>query len=160
VLCTQVLEHVPRPEPFFEELVRVLRPNGCLIVTVPFSYRVHSAPFDYHRFTHFALEGLAGRARLDIEVLLPRGGFWTVIGQKLSSHLVSSIGRMGRPIQRLGGYGHEEEIADAPRWWALPLIAPAVVASTAVTRLLERIDPDPSDTLGYLMVARKKGAEA
>jgi len=56
ILCTQVLEHVPDAEHFLAELVRVLRPGGTLLLSVPFCYNQHGAPFDFRRFTIAGLQ--------------------------------------------------------------------------------------------------------
>jgi len=37
VLSFDVLEHIPNPEAAFQEFARVLKPSGCLILTVPFT---------------------------------------------------------------------------------------------------------------------------
>jgi SAM-dependent methyltransferase len=58
VLCTEVLEHVEDPAGLVAEMLRVLRPGGTLLATVPFSARVHHAPHDFHRFTRFRLAAL------------------------------------------------------------------------------------------------------
>ncbi len=105
VLCNQVGEHVPRPEPFFAELVRVLAVGGRLMFTVPFSFRIHSEPNDFHRFTKYALLRYAEENGLAVEMLVPRGGFWKVIGQKLTSHMAVHYARLGSEIQELGGFG-------------------------------------------------------
>ena len=55
VLCTEVLEHVPEPRRFLVELHRVLRRGGSLVLTVPWSARLHHVPHDYTRFTRFGL---------------------------------------------------------------------------------------------------------
>lgn len=38
ILSTDVLEHVPRIEPALEEAVRVLRPGGAMVFSIPFHY--------------------------------------------------------------------------------------------------------------------------
>ncbi len=51
----EVLEHVPNTDLFLNELNRVLKPNGKLLLTVPFSWEEHEVPHDYYRFTSFGL---------------------------------------------------------------------------------------------------------
>ena len=38
VLCTEVLEHVPNPPRVVDELFRILKPNGYLLLTTPQNY--------------------------------------------------------------------------------------------------------------------------
>jgi SAM-dependent methyltransferase len=155
VLCSQVGEHVPDPRAFFKDLARVLKPSGRLIVTVPFSYRIHSAPNDFHRFTQYALREYARWLDLEIEVLEPRGGVWTVIGAKLTTHIGHKYVRIGADLQRIGGLGYEGASFEAPRYWVLPLAAPAMFAIAAAARVLDRLDPSDYETLGYLLIAKK-----
>jgi len=58
LLCNQVLEHVFTPQSFIEELFRVLKPGGTLLLTVPFIWDEHEQPFDYGRYTSFGLRSL------------------------------------------------------------------------------------------------------
>lgn len=155
VLCTQVLEHTPRPELLVAECARVLKTNGRLIVTVPFSFRIHSEPFDFYRFTKYGLSTLAASKGLEVELLISRGGFWWVLGQKLASHLVLHLGRMGATVQEVGGLTYEQPVKKRPRYWVLPLVIPMVFLTVGVARFLEWVDPDETDTLGYLLIARR-----
>lgn len=47
VLCTEVLEHVPKPVDTIRELSRVLKPGGTLILTVPMNCLRHFDPYFY-----------------------------------------------------------------------------------------------------------------
>lgn len=70
VLCNQVLEHVFTPDAFLNEIYRVLKPGGKVLLTVPFIWDEHEQPFDYARYSSFGLRAL-----------LERNGF-RVISQK------------------------------------------------------------------------------
>lgn len=79
VLLADVLEHIARPARLISEIARVLSPEGKVIVLVPFLYRVHEAPYDYYRYTEFALEQLCREAGLEVVELAPYGGYPDVI---------------------------------------------------------------------------------
>jgi ubiquinone/menaquinone biosynthesis C-methylase UbiE len=58
VLLLDVLEHLPRPEDCLNEITRVLKSKGLLVLQVPFIYPIHDAPLDFHRWTQYALKQL------------------------------------------------------------------------------------------------------
>lgn len=156
VLCTEVLEHTPNPMKLMAEMSRVLEPKGVLIATTPFAYRLHSEPYDFMRFTPYALTRMANDAGMDVVSIQPRGGLWHVVGQKISCHLTLHIARLGARLQEAGDFGYEAKIQAKPRYWTLPLVAPLVVLVVGVSRLLDRLFKDQTDTLGFVMVARKR----
>lgn len=53
IISFNTLEHVRRDEFALGELVRILKPGGTIHIVVPFLYRVHGSPSDYHRHTAF-----------------------------------------------------------------------------------------------------------
>jgi SAM-dependent methyltransferase len=81
IICTEVLEHTLEPEALVAEMHRVLRPGGTILITVPFSARVHHAPHDYQRFTRFRLARML--AGFDSVEVLERGNDLAVIANKL-----------------------------------------------------------------------------
>ncbi len=56
VIAVSTFEHVPRFWRGFEEIYRVLRPDGVLLVACPFYFYIHAFPNDYWRFTPAALD--------------------------------------------------------------------------------------------------------
>jgi SAM-dependent methyltransferase len=56
VIAMSTFEHVPHFWRGFEEVRRVLRPNGVLFVSTPFYFHIHAYPSDYWRFTPAAFE--------------------------------------------------------------------------------------------------------
>lgn len=56
VIAFSAFEHVQRFWLGFEEVYRVLRPNGVFVVACPFYFHQHAYPCDYWRFTPQAFE--------------------------------------------------------------------------------------------------------
>ena len=61
VLCTEVLEHLPEPQKAIDEMFRVLKPGGQLLLTTRFLFPIHDAPHDYFRYTKYGLRHLLRR---------------------------------------------------------------------------------------------------
>lgn len=60
-LCSQVLEHVFNPDEFLREIARVLRPDGLLVLSVPFAWDEHEQPHDFARYSSFGARALLER---------------------------------------------------------------------------------------------------
>jgi SAM-dependent methyltransferase len=56
VVLTEVLEHIYKPHEALKEIRRVLKADGYLAGTVPFFMWEHEAPYDFHRYTYYALK--------------------------------------------------------------------------------------------------------
>ena len=95
VLCTEVLEHVSDPLLFLADLQRVLRRGGTLILTVPWSARLHHLPHDYGRFTRFGLAALLKSTGFSGVTIEERGNDIAVIANKLIVLMI----RLLRPRQ-------------------------------------------------------------
>ncbi|MEJ5991559.1 methyltransferase domain-containing protein [Ramlibacter sp. PS3R-8] len=74
VLLSDVLEHIPEPAVLWNEMARVLRPGGHLLMNVPFLYWLHEEPHDYYRYTEHALRRGAAGAGLEVLALDRIGG--------------------------------------------------------------------------------------
>jgi SAM-dependent methyltransferase len=58
VVANQVFEHVFNPVEFIAEINRVLKNQGVFLMSVPFVWDEHEQPFDYARYSSFALVSL------------------------------------------------------------------------------------------------------
>lgn len=89
VVCLEVLEHTLRPSKIVEEIYRVLKPGGRLLLTVPFVFEIHDETYDFYRFTKQGLQHLLKRFRsVDI---VHNGGKYSVIFHFLRLNIAGMI---------------------------------------------------------------------
>lgn len=67
VFCSGVLEHVVEPDRALEEMSRILKSDGTLLLGVPFKQGLHLEPTDYWRFTKYGIEYLLQKKGYIIE---------------------------------------------------------------------------------------------
>ena len=79
IVIADVLEHLKNTDDVLNECMRILKPGGTLIATMPFLYPVHDDPDDYQRWTptRFRIEfNKAGFKNANIE---PMGSLFAVV---------------------------------------------------------------------------------
>lgn len=69
ILLFNVLEHVYDTHTLLSVLSKILKPGGVLLVAIPFMVKIHQAPVDYVRYTHYALQRLGEEHNLMVESL-------------------------------------------------------------------------------------------
>ncbi|MDR2569115.1 MAG: class I SAM-dependent methyltransferase [Oscillospiraceae bacterium] len=95
VVLSDVLEHIKFPDKFFNEISRIMKKGGYLILNTPFFYMIHEAPDDYYRYTKYAFNIFAKQAELDIVQISPYGGVIECISD-LNCKLAVKIPFVGR----------------------------------------------------------------
>ena len=95
VICAEVLEHVYDPRRVLEEVQRVLKTDGRLLITVPFLVQIHGDPEDYGRYTHAFWGRLLDEAGFDQVVIERHGQFWSVVLDALRVWVVDRRQRHG-----------------------------------------------------------------
>jgi SAM-dependent methyltransferase len=88
VLLSDVLEHILLPHNLLKEIYRILKPDGCLIMNVPFFYWLHEEPFDYFRYTKFALADLTKNSGLRVLELGAYGGVLEILADLISKIVI------------------------------------------------------------------------
>ncbi len=115
-LCTEVIEHVPDDRQLVEELARVLRPKGRLLISGPFVHAPHELPHDYRRLTARGLQHLLEGSGFGDLRMSAVGGSGTVVidlclramdrlGRRIGTRLgvPDLVERASRCIQRVAG---------------------------------------------------------
>ena len=99
VLCTEVLEHIPEPQRAIDEMYRVLRPGGTLLLTTRFLFPIHDAPHDYFRFTKYGLRHLMRAFVIEsLEEETTTVGTLAVLVQRLGMQTEPPGGRVFRAV--------------------------------------------------------------
>ena len=142
-LCIEVMEHTQNPAMLLAEAFRVLKPGGRLILTVPWSARVHHIPHDYHRFTPFQLERLFMQAGFSEYQIQARGNNLCTIANKL----VIAAWSLFFPARKIN------------RFWSVPigLAVSSICLFFLIIAHLSMFFPkcDNDDPLGYVVTGKK-----
>lgn len=79
IVCCGLLEHIPDPHRFVEELHRILVPGGRVILSCSCCFSLHEGPHDYFHYTPYGIQVLFQRWNR-FEVLKGSCGPFTTIG--------------------------------------------------------------------------------
>lgn len=69
ILLLNVMEHVYDTRALLDSLAGMLKPGGVILLAIPFLVKIHQAPIDFVRYTHYALQRLAEDAGLQVDLL-------------------------------------------------------------------------------------------
>lgn len=91
IISNQVIEHVEKPWVMVQEMHRLLRPGGKVIITAPFLVPFHANPTDFYRYTTSGLAALCEHAGLHVELCEPHGGIAAVFFEFVKQKYVSPL---------------------------------------------------------------------
>jgi SAM-dependent methyltransferase len=83
VIISEVLEHVRDPKLVLLEAYRILKPDGKLLICVPFMLHVHADPNDYGRYTDQYFREILSELRFKNITITKQGYFFSVLTNML-----------------------------------------------------------------------------
>ena len=142
VLCTEVIEHVSEPWLVMDQISRVLRPGGVLILTSPLIARIHGAPRDFYRFTPYGLEHMASKVGIETVSISPMGGFGQMMAYMFSFFWERVIDRRFRPRGYLG------QVLRSALSWLGPL-------AYWIGKVIDRVEFDDRNSWNHVYVGKR-----
>lgn len=147
VLCTEVLEHVPRPDLAVQEMARVLKSRGLLIITAPLGSYLHQEPYHFYGgYTPHWYLTMLPTCGLDVASIERNMGFFSHFGQEARrfSALIDPRRTKGKPGR-----------AGLIVLWAVTLPAFRLLLPV-LGRWLDGCNLEEMATAGYHVVAVKR----
>lgn len=140
VVILEVMEHLRQPREALQEIVRVLRPQGRLLLTMPFLYPIHDAPHDYQRLTIHGLIRDIEAVGLRVDEVLP------TLGSAETAGLIACL--------TLGGMSLRAVQQRSPSLLLVPLFGAVIPVINLLAWLCGRLVPSwDALTAGYRLVA-------
>jgi len=158
IISTSVMEHVSEPQQMMDEMFRVLRKKGHILITVPFQYGLHEQPRDFYRYSKYALRHMAEKSGFRVVEIKPLGGAFTIMSHMTGKYIAIALYGLreklkGKKLDRQGGFHNIKKSVWINAIAALP---------QGIFRLLQKIGLRKLDNLSaevdpciYLLVAQK-----
>jgi SAM-dependent methyltransferase len=138
IVANEVFEHVFNPDEFLNEALRVLKPGGMVLLTMPFVWDEHEQPYDFARYSSFGIKSL-----------LERHGF-EVVEQRKSMDDIRVI------FQLLNTYIYKKTVTKSA-WLNMSITLVMMAPFNVLGELLALITPRNSDLyLDNIVLARKQ----
>lgn len=143
IICLQVIEHLPDPDAALDEMKRLLKNGGYLIVSTVQSYPLHNEPYDYRRFTKFGLVEIMKKHGLKVVKSKENGNVFVQAGQFFNIYLMLIL----------------KNLIDGKSRFLAFVLAPFVLTITTVVNLLilpfSYLDKHSKFAIVQTIVARK-----
>jgi SAM-dependent methyltransferase len=141
VICAELLEHVSDPTSVLRESFRVLRPDGTLLITVPFLYQIHADPHDYGRYTDYFWNNTLHEIGFQQIEIQKQGLFWSVLVDMLRAKTYHML--------------NQKQIRTA---FLRKLISYIMIRAKKYARTKDQFSEDPfsrSFTTGFAIICKK-----
>lgn len=144
IICTEVLEHIPRPDLAIKEFSRILRSGGQLYITAPLMSGIHQAPHYYYGgFSKFWYLKYLNKYQFKEINIKPKKKFFAFYGQETLRALLYIV---------------------KSKKWRYKIILPLVILLILILphfffyldkQNLDENNPSYKITMGYLVKAKK-----
>ena len=143
ILCTEVFEHIPRPDLAINEFSRLLKTGGELVITAPLGSGIHMAPYHFYGgFSPYWYQHFLKDAGFKVDSIQPNGGFFKLYGQESRRFL--------------GLLTPKNKFLKVPFFFIKMIFSVWFRLMVPLAcHFLDKFDPNPIFTVGYFVRATK-----
>jgi SAM-dependent methyltransferase len=91
VFASDVFEHLFNLDEMLDELNRVLKPEGQLLVTIPFAWNEHEIPYDFARYTSYGIRSVLEKHGFEIVRLHKTTTYFETVCQSFNNFVIENI---------------------------------------------------------------------
>jgi len=149
VVSFMVLEHISEPELFIQEVRRVIKPEGTVILSTVQAYPIHHEKYDFFRYTRLGLHYLFEKYGFEIVVLKPHGHFFVHSGEMINHYV-------NRRLFRNVKWNSLKIVLGMVKVLLTPVLLLFTMIVNSISLILNYIDIDETFTTGYTVLAKLK----
>jgi SAM-dependent methyltransferase len=101
IFASDVFEHLFNLDEILDELNRVLKSEGQMLVTVPFAWNEHEVPYDFARYTSFGLRSVLEKHGFEVVRLHKTTTYFETVCQSFNNFMIENIFPKNRMLRTL-----------------------------------------------------------
>lgn len=87
IFSSEVFEHIFNLEQILNELFRVIKPGGHMLITLPFVWDEHEVPYDFARYTSYGISSLLEKAGFEVITIEKTTNYVETVFQMWNSYV-------------------------------------------------------------------------
>lgn len=101
IFASEVFEHLFNLDEILDELHRVLKDDGQMLVTIPFAGNEHEIPYDFGRYTSYGIKAVLEKHGFEIVKLHRSTTYFETICQSVNSYIIDNIFSKNKALRTL-----------------------------------------------------------
>ncbi|MDR1764355.1 MAG: class I SAM-dependent methyltransferase [Dysgonamonadaceae bacterium] len=101
IFASEVFEHLFNLDEILDELNRVLKDDGRMLVTIPFAGNEHEIPYDFGRYTSYGIRKIMEKHGFTIMRLHKSTTYFETVSQSFISYIIDNIFPKNKALRTL-----------------------------------------------------------
>ena len=101
VVSFEVFEHIFNLKEVLIEIIRILKPGGQILISIPFAWPEHEVPYDYARYTSYGIKDILEKNGCEIVEIHKSTTYFLATSQLMIAYLAWHVFPVGGLISRI-----------------------------------------------------------